>query len=160
LTPITPYKSVGPSPHIAPPRDLGRFRGRSGHSRRPVRRRAANQDEKIKLSRCACAAVVSASAARRRYLGEQTAIPHQKRRKTGHSKIDAMGQQATFRNERGPPTEAAPTFQAKIVKSVAPTKTRVHAIVVANHNVSCFMACPQAAPAHSVNYTKGISSQN
>jgi hypothetical protein len=31
----------GPSRHIAAPRDLGRFRGQSGHSRRPRRRSAA-----------------------------------------------------------------------------------------------------------------------
>jgi hypothetical protein len=42
-----------------------------------------------------------------------------------------------------PPTDAAPTFQAKIATTVAPTKTRVHASGVANHNGLCFMAYPK-----------------
>jgi hypothetical protein len=45
---------------------------------------------------------------------------------------------------RGRQTEAASISQAKIAKIVAPSKTRVHAIEVANHTVS-FMAYPQAA---------------
>src|SRR6516225_11151236 len=47
------------------------------------------------------------------------------------------------RNEKRPPTEAASTFQAKIAKTVAPSKTRVHASEVANHNGLCFMAYPK-----------------
>jgi hypothetical protein len=39
------------------------------------------------------------------------------------------------------------TLQTKIAKIVVPSKTRVHAIEVANHNASYFMACTQAAPA-------------
>jgi hypothetical protein len=40
--------------------------------------------------------------------------------------------------------EAAFHFQAKVARIVAPSKTRIHAIEVANHAVS-FMAYPQAA---------------
>jgi len=46
-------------------------------------------------------------------------------------------------NERGPPTEAAPTFQTKIAKTVAPSKTSVHASGIANHNGLCLMAYPK-----------------
>jgi hypothetical protein len=42
------------------------------------------------------------------------------------------------------------TLQTKVAKIIVPSKKRVHAIEVANHNASYFMACPQAAPARTV----------
>jgi hypothetical protein len=41
-------------------------------------------------------------------------------------------------------------LQTKIAKIIAPSKTRVHAVEVANHNALYFMACPRAAPARAV----------
>jgi hypothetical protein len=52
------------------------------------------------------------------------------------------------------------TLQTKIAKIIAPSKTRVHAIEVANHNALYFMACPQAAPAHPLGYKVNNCSSN
>ena len=55
----------------------------------------------------------------------------------------AIGLPTTPPKERGPPTAAAPTFQTKIAKTVAPSKTSVHASGIANHNGLCLMAYPK-----------------
>ena len=49
-----------------------------------------------------------------------------------------LGDRAADHTAKGPqrkrpPTEAAPTFQTKIAKTVAPSKTSVHASGIANH---------------------------